>query len=68
MRRPSARVGRNRRCAYLYSPAGIFGTLLVFAAPTLNGGYLVGALVVLFAAGGFVLESGPVSSSPWRLR
>lgn len=68
MRRPSARVGRNRRCAYLYTPVGILGTILTFSAPNLNGCYLGGALAVLSAAGGFILESGPVSSPPWRLR
>ena len=60
MRRPSARVGRNRRCAYLYSPVGILGTLIVFAAPAANGGHLAGALMVLAAAVGFVLEADPV--------
>ena len=60
MRRPSARVGRNRRCAIVYAPVGLLGTLLIFAAPPVNGQYLVGALLVLAAAGGFVLESGPI--------
>ncbi len=68
MKPPSARVGRNRRCAYLYTPAGILGTILIFSAPNLNGGHLLGALAVLAAAAGFVLESGPISSRPWRLR
>jgi hypothetical protein len=60
MRRPSARVGRNRRRAYLYAPAGLLGTFLVFGAPAVNGAYLVGALLLLFAAGAFVLGAGPV--------
>jgi hypothetical protein len=59
VRRPSARVGRNRRRVCLYTTAGLLGTALVFAAPNVNGLYLIGALLVLAACGGFVLESGP---------
>ena len=61
MRRPSARVGRNRRCAYLYSPVGVLGALVVFTAPAANGGHLAGALMVLAAAVGFVLEADPAA-------
>ncbi|WP_426302750.1 hypothetical protein [Arthrobacter sp. R-11] len=57
MRRPSARVGRNRRRVCLYTTIGLAGSLMVFAAPNLNGLYLVGALLLLAACGGFVLDS-----------
>ncbi|KQR02507.1 hypothetical protein ASF72_10765 [Arthrobacter sp. Leaf141] len=57
--RPTARVGRNRRCAYLYSPAIAAGTAAILAAlPTVNGGYLAGVALVLAGAAGFVRETG----------
>jgi len=58
--RPTARVGRYRRRAYLYGPLVILGAALVLmTCPTINGAYLAGMLVMMAGAGGFVLESGP---------
>jgi hypothetical protein len=54
--RPSARVGRNRRRAYLL--VILAGTLAIAAAfPTFNAFYLVGVLAVATGAAGFVLET-----------
>lgn len=58
--RPSARVGQNRRRAFLYGPLVILGAVLVLMMTgTANGVYLAGLLILLAGAGGFVLESGP---------
>ncbi|WP_207593958.1 hypothetical protein [Arthrobacter sp. D5-1] len=60
MMRPTARVGRYRRRAYLYGPLVILGAALVLmTCPTINGAYLAGLLILLAGTGGFVLESGP---------
>lgn len=57
--RPSARVGRNRRRAYLYTPLILLGALAAWAAfPTFNAAYLAGILFLLTGAAGFVLETG----------
>jgi hypothetical protein len=54
--RPSARVGRNRRRAYLLTI--LAGALAVAAAfPTFNAFYLVGVLAVATGAAGFVIET-----------
>lgn len=58
MSRPSARVGRNRRRAFLYAPLLTLGLLLVLTATPIDGLYVLGTLLALVAAGGFVLESG----------
>lgn len=58
MSRPSARVGRNRRRAFLYAPLLALGLMLILASQPINGLYVLGTLLVLVAAGGFVLESG----------
>lgn len=58
MSRPSARVGRNRRRAFLYAPLLALGLLLVITSTPINGPYVLGTLLVLVSAGGFVLESG----------
>lgn len=58
MSRPSARVGRNRRRAFLYAPLLALGLLLVLAATPVNGQYVLGAIVMMIGAGGFILESG----------
>ncbi|MBT2594756.1 hypothetical protein [Arthrobacter sp. ISL-72] len=56
MSRPSARVGRNRRRAYLLILAA--GLLAIVAAfPTFNAAYLVGMLAVVTGAAGFVIET-----------
>ncbi|MDI2019728.1 hypothetical protein PJL18_00219 [Paenarthrobacter nicotinovorans] len=60
MMRPTARVGRFRRRAYLYGPLVILGAALVLmTSPTLNGAYPAGLLILMAGTGGFVLESGP---------
>jgi len=59
MRRPSARVGRNRRRAYLYTPLLILGALAVLTSfPVINGGYLAGITLLIAGAAGFVRETG----------
>lgn len=63
MSRPSARVGRNRRRAFLYAPLLTLGALLVLTATPLTGLYILGTLLLLVAAGGFVLESGEPNAS-----
>jgi hypothetical protein len=63
MSRPSARVGRNRRRAFLYAPLLALGALLVLTATPMNGLYVLGTLVLLAAAGGFILESGERNAS-----
>lgn len=63
MSRPSARVGRNRRRAFLYVPLLALGVLMVLTSTPLNGLYVLGALVLLLAAGGFILESGAPNAS-----
>ncbi len=56
MSRPSARVGRNRRRAYLL--VILAGAAAVAAAfPTFNAFYLIGVLAVATGAAGFVLET-----------
>lgn len=56
MSRPSARVGRNRRRAYLLTI--LAGALAIAAAfPTFNAFYLVGVLAVATGAAGFVIET-----------
>jgi uncharacterized membrane protein YhaH (DUF805 family) len=62
--RPTARVGRYRRRAYLYGPLVVLGAaLILMTSPNLNGAYLAGLLVMMAGAGGFVLESGPPPGS-----
>jgi hypothetical protein len=57
--RPSARVGRNRRRAYLYTSLIVLGGLAVGASfPTINAAYLVGMVFLVAGAAGFVLETG----------
>jgi hypothetical protein len=57
--RPSARVGRNRRRAYLYPALIVLGGLALGASfPTINAAYLAGILFVVAGAAGFVLETG----------
>jgi hypothetical protein len=59
VRRPSARVGRNRRCAYLYAPLVVLGALAVLASfPVMNAAYLVGVTFLIAGAAGFVYETG----------
>jgi hypothetical protein len=59
LRRPSARVARNRRRACLYTPFLILGALAVLAAsPTINAAYLAGVIFLIAGAAGFVLETG----------
>ena len=59
MTAPSARVGRNRRRTYLYTPALALGTILMLAAfPLFNAAYLAGVLILITGAAGFVLETG----------
>lgn len=59
LRRPSARVGRNRRCAYLYTPLLILGALAVLASfPVMNAAYLAGVALLITGTAGFVLETG----------
>lgn len=56
MNRRSARVGRNRRRAYLLIL--LAGALAVAAAfPLFNAFYLVGVLAVATGAAGFVIET-----------
>ena len=58
MRRPSARVGLNRRRTFAYLPLLIIGALLfTLTFPVLNGVAVVGALTLMAGAGGFVLEA-----------
>ncbi|KRE72608.1 hypothetical protein [Arthrobacter sp. Soil762] len=58
MRRPSARVGLNRRRTFAYLPLLIIGALLfTLALPVLNGVAVFGALTLMAGAGGFVLEA-----------
>lgn len=63
MSRPSARVGRNRRRAFLYAPLLLIGLLLILTSAPINGTYVLGTLLALAAAGGFVLESGEQDAS-----
>lgn len=59
MRRPSLRVGRNRRRAILYTPLFALGAAAALASfPTFNAAYLVGLLFLTAGAAGFVLETG----------
>lgn len=62
MRAPSARVGRNRRRAFLYTPALVIGALMFLAAtatfPIINSAYLAGVTLLIAGAAGFVLETG----------
>ena len=56
MMRPSARVGRNRRRAYLYTTLIALGGIAVGASfPTINAAYLAGHKG---EDAGFVLETG----------
>lgn len=58
MRRPSARVGQNRRRAFLYAPWLVIGAaVFLVAAPVLNGATMLGALVLMAGAAGFVVEA-----------
>ncbi|WP_115790019.1 hypothetical protein [Arthrobacter silvisoli] len=59
MRRPTARVGRNRRRVCLYTTAVLVGAALFLTAPIANGQYLAGLLLLLAGTGGFVLDSEP---------
>lgn len=57
--RPSARVGRNRRCAYLYTTLIALGGVAVGASfPTINAAYLAGIFFLVAGTAGFVLETG----------
>lgn len=56
MSRPSARVGRNRRRAFLYVPLLVLGALLVLTGNLVDGRYLLGAVLLIAAAGGFILD------------
>lgn len=58
MSRPSARVGRNRRRAFLYAPLLALGLLLIITASPINGQYVLGAIIMMTGAGGFILEAG----------
>ncbi|MCT9624311.1 hypothetical protein HWD94_04125 [Pseudarthrobacter equi] len=59
---PSVRVGRNRRCTFLYLPFLVLGALLFLAstetAPIVNGAYLLGVTLLLAGAAGFIVETG----------
>ena len=63
--RPSARVGRNRRRTFLYTPLLILGALMFLAAlaafPIINSGYLAGVTLLITGTAGFVLETGQES-------
>lgn len=59
MSAPSARVGKNRRRAFLYLPLLVVGALLFLASfPTFNSAYLLGLLFLTAGTAGFVLETG----------
>lgn len=59
MRRPTARVGRNRRRACVYAPSFALGALAVLESfPSFNSAYLAGMLFLTAGAAGFVLETG----------
>ena len=59
MSRPTARVYRNRRYLYLYTPLLIVGAVAVVTAfPIINGAYLVGVASLMAGAAGFVRETG----------
>ena len=62
MSRPSARVGRNRRRAFLYAPLLAVGLLLILAATPVNGQYVLGAIIMMIGPGGFILEPGEQSA------
>lgn len=58
MKRPSVRVGLNRRRTFLYLPLLIIGALFFFLAfPVMNGVAVFGAVTLIGGAGGFVLEA-----------
>lgn len=57
--RPSARVGRNRRRAYLYTPLlGVGALAMLTSSPIFNGADLFGLIAIAAAAAGFVYETG----------
>lgn len=60
MSNQTARAGRNRRRAYLYTPLLGVGALAVLASsPTVfNGADLIGAVLLAAGAAGFVVETG----------
>jgi len=56
---PSARVGKNRRRAFLWLPLLAVGALAFLSAfPTFNSAYLLGLLFLTAGAAGFALETG----------
>jgi hypothetical protein len=60
VKRPSVRVGLNRRRTFLYLPLLIIGALLfLLAFPVMNGVAVLGAVTMVSGAGGFVLEADP---------
>lgn len=75
MRLPRAAAARRRRLAFTYVPAFTVGAILCTAAgPALNGGWTLGALLMLAAIGGVLLDLEPrmteqpaetVQLSPW---
>ncbi len=58
--RPSARVGRNRRRAFLYAPLLALGAAAYLpASPIFNGAAMLGLALMFTGTAGFVLETGP---------
>jgi hypothetical protein len=56
---PSARVGRNRRRAFLFTPLLGIGALAVLtSSPVFNGADLFGVIALTAGAAGFVHETG----------
>jgi hypothetical protein len=60
MSNPTARAGRNRRRAYLYTPLLGVGALAVLTSSPLifNGADLIGVALLAAGAAGFVHETG----------
>jgi hypothetical protein len=60
VRLPRAAAARRRRLAFTYVPAFTVGGILCTAAgPALNGGWTLGALLMIAAAGGVLLDLEP---------
>lgn len=59
MSNPTARVGKNRRRAYLYTPLLATGALAVLTStPVFNAVDLFGVISLAAGAAGFVVETG----------